>query len=74
MKVIEITSEWVVVADHIVDVWLSGDGNDETLNISYDIPNRQKDSTTFSSEDDAKRAFARIVAELRGVESFMLED
>ena len=73
MKVIEITSTWVVVADHIVDVWLSGDGN-ETLNISYDIPNRQEDSTTFSSEDDAKRAFARIVAELRGVESFMLED
>lgn len=72
MKVIEITSTWVVVADHIVDVWLSGDGN-ETLNISYDIPNRQ-DSTTFSSEDDTKRAFARIVAELRGVESFMLED
>lgn len=73
MKVIEITSKWVVVADHIVDVWLSGDGN-KTLNISYDIPNRQKDSTTFSSEDDAKRAFARIVAELRGVESFILED
>lgn len=73
MKVIEITSKWVVVADHIVDVWLSGDGN-KTLNISYDIPNRQKDSTTFSSEDDAKRAFARIVAELRGIESFMLED
>lgn len=73
MKVIEITSTWVVVADHIVDIWLDGDGN-ETLNISYDIPNRQKDSTTFSSEDDAKRAFARIVAELRGVESFMLED
>ena len=73
MKVIEITSTWAVVADHIVDVWLSGDDN-ETLNISYDIPNRQKDSTTFSSEDEAKRAFARIVAELRGVESFMLED
>ena len=73
MKVIKITTKWAVVADHIVDVWLSGDGN-ETLNISYDIPNRQKDSTTFSSEDDAKRAFARIVAELRGVESFMLED
>ena len=73
MKVIEITSKWAVVADHIVDVWLSGDSN-KTLNISYDIPNRQKDSTTFSSEDDAKRAFARIVAELRGVESFMLED
>ena len=71
MKVIEITSTWVVVADHIVDVWLSGDGN-ETLNISYDIPNRQ-DSTTFSSEDDAKRAFSRIIAELRGIEAFMLE-
>ena len=73
MKVIEITSTWAVVADHIVDVWLSGDGN-ETLNISYDIPKSWEDSTTFSSEDDAKRAFARIVAELRGVESFMLED
>lgn len=73
MKVIEITTKWAVVADHIVDVWLGGDGN-KTLNVSYDIPNRQKDSTTFSSEDDAKRAFARIVAELRGVESFMLED
>ena len=73
MKVIEITTKWAVVADHIVDVWLSGDGN-KTLNISYDIPNRQKDSTTFSSEDDAKRAFSRIVAELRGVETFMLED
>ena len=73
MKVIEITPTWFVVADHIVDAWLSGDGN-ETLNISYDIPNRQKDSTTFSSEDEAKRAFARIVAELHGVESFMLED
>ena len=73
MKVIEITSTWAVVADHIVDVWLSGDGN-ETLNISYDIPKSWEDSTTFSSEDEAKRAFARIVAELRGVESFMLED
>lgn len=73
MKVIEITSTWAVVADHIVDVWLSGDGN-ETLNISYDIPKWWEDSTTFSSEDEAKRAFARIVAELRGVESFMLED
>ncbi len=73
MKVIEITSKWVVVADHIVDVWLSGDGN-KTLNISYDIPNRQKDSTTFNSEDDAKKAFSRIVAELRGIETFMLED
>ena len=66
MKVIEITTKWAVVADHIVDVWLGGDGN-KTLNVSYDIPNRQKDSTTFSSEDDAKRAFARIVAELRGL-------
>lgn len=73
MKVIEITSTWVVVADHIVDVWLNGDGN-ETLNISYDIPNRQKDSTTFSSEDEAKRAFARIVAELRGSPALILED
>lgn len=66
MKVIEITSTWVVVADHIVDVWLSGDGN-ETLNISYDIPNRQEDSTTFSSEEKARETFARVVAELRGL-------
>lgn len=73
MKVIEITTKWAVVADHIVDVWLNGDGN-KTLNVSYDIPNRQKDSTTFHSEDDAKKAFSRIVAELRGVEAFMLED
>ena len=73
MKVIEITSKWAVVADHIVDVWLGGDSN-KTLNISYDIPNRQNDSTTFNSEDDARRAFARVVAELRGIETFMLED
>ncbi len=66
MKVIEITSKWVVVADHIVDVWLGGDSN-KTLNVSYDIPNRQKDSTTFNSEDDARRAFSRIIAELRGL-------
>ena len=66
MKVIEITTKWAVVADHIVDVWLGGDGN-KTLNVSYDIPNRQKDSTTFNSEDDSKRAFFRIVAELRGL-------
>ena len=73
MKVIEITTKWAVVADHIVDVWLGGDGN-KTLNISYDIPNRQKDSTTFNSTDDAKKAFARIIAELRGIEAFILED
>ena len=73
MRVIEITTKWAVVADHIVDVWLGGDGN-KTLNVSYDIPNRQKDSTTFNSEDDSKRAFSRIVAELRGIEAFMLED
>ena len=73
MKVIEITSKWAVVADHIVDVWLGGDRN-KTLNISYDIPNRQNDSTTFNSEDDAKRAFVRVVAELRGIETLMLED
>lgn len=73
MKIIEITSQWVVVADHIVDIWLSGDNN-KTLNISYDIPNRQKDSTTFNSEDDARRAFSRVVAELRGIEAFILED
>lgn len=73
MKVIEITSKWAIVADHIVDVWLSGDGY-KTLNISYDIPNRQKDSTTFDSEDKAREIFARVVAELRGIESFMLED
>ena len=71
MKVIEITSKWAVVADHIVDVWLGGDGN-KTLNISYDIPNRQKDSTTFNSEDKAKETFNRVIAELRGIES--LED
>ena len=73
MKVIEITNKWAVVADHIVDVWLIGDSN-KTLNVSYDIPNRQKDSTTFNYEDDAKKAFARIVAELRGIESLILED
>lgn len=71
MKVIEITSKWAVVADHIVDVWLGGDGN-KTLNVSYDIPNRQNDSTTFNSGDDARKAFSRIVGELRGIE--LLED
>ena len=71
MKVIEITSKWAVVADHIVDVWIGGDGN-KTLNVSYDIPNRQKDSTTFDSADKAKEAFNRVITELRGIES--LED
>lgn len=66
MKVIEITSKWAVVADHIVDVWLSGDSS-ETLNVSYDIPDRQKDSITFDSEDEARKTFARVVAELRGL-------
>ena len=66
MKVIEITSTWVVVADHIVDVWLSGDSN-ETLNISYDIPNRQEDTITLDSEEKARETFARVVAELRGL-------
>lgn len=73
MKVIEITTKWAVVADHIVDVWLGGDNN-KTLNVSYDIPNRQNDSTTFNSEDDARKAFSRVVAELRGIEAFMLGD
>lgn len=71
MKVIEITTKWAVVADHIVDVWIGGDGN-KTLNVSYDIPNRQKDSTTFDSADKAKEAFNRVITELRGIES--LED
>lgn len=66
MKVIEITTKWAVVADHIVDVWIGGDGY-KTLNISYDIPNRQKDSVTFDSENKAKEAFNRIIAELRGL-------
>ena len=73
MKVIEITSTWAIVADHIVDVWLNGDDN-KTLNISYDIPNRQQDSTTFNSGDKAKETFAHVVAELRGIEAFILED
>ena len=66
MKVIEITHKWAVVADHIVDIWLSNDGY-KTLNISYDIPNREKDSTTFESEDKAREAFNRVIAELRGL-------
>ena len=65
MKVIEITSKWAVVADHIVDVWISGDGY-KTFNVSYDIPDRQKDSITLESEDKARETFARVVAELRG--------
>lgn len=64
MKVIEITSKWAIVADHIVDVWLGGDGY-RTFNVSYDIPDRQKDSITFNSEDEAKETYARVVAELR---------
>ena len=64
MKVIEITSKWAIVADHIVDVWLSGDGY-RTFNVSYDIPDRQKDSITLNSEDEAKETYARVVAELR---------
>ena len=71
MKVKEITSKWAVVADHIVDVWLGGDGS-KTFNITYDIPNRQKDSMTFDSEDQAKAIFAHVVAELRGLPT--LED
>ena len=66
MKIIEITSKWAVVADHIVDVWLSGDGS-KTFNVSYDIPDRQKDSVTLESEDNARETFARVVAELRGL-------
>jgi hypothetical protein len=71
MKVIEITTKWAVVADHIVDVWLNGD-NSRTFNVSYDIPDRQKDSITLDSEDEARKTYARVVAELRGIES--LED
>ena len=66
MKVIEITSKWAVVADHIVDVWISGEGY-KTFNVSYDIPDRQKDSITLDSEDKAKETYARVVAELRGL-------
>jgi hypothetical protein len=66
MKVIEITTKWAVVADHIVDIWIGGDGN-KTLNISYDIPDRQKDSVTLNSANEAKETFARVVAELRGL-------
>ena len=73
MKVIEITSKWAVVADHIVDVWISGDGY-RTFNVSYDIPDRQKDSITLDSEDKARETYARVVAELRGIESLILED
>ena len=64
MKVIEITSKWAVVADHIVDVWIGGDGY-RTFNVSYDIPDRQKDSITLDSEDKARETYARVVAELR---------
>ena len=64
MKVIEITTKWAVVADHIVDVWLSGDGS-KTFNVSYDIPDRQKDSITLDSEDEARKTYARVIAELR---------
>ena len=73
MKVIEITSKWAVVADHIVDVWISGDGN-KTLNISYDIPDRQKDSVTLNSANEAKEIFNSVVAELRGTPILILED
>ena len=66
MKVIEITSKWAIVADYIVDVWLSGDGS-KTFNVSYNIPDRQKDSVTLESEDNARETFARVVAELRGL-------
>ena len=71
MKVIEITTKWAVVADHIVDVWLNGDSS-RTFNVSYDIPDRQKDSITLDSEEKARETYARVVAELRGIES--LED
>ena len=64
MKVIEITTKSAVVADHIVDVWISGDGN-KTFNVSYDIPERQKDAITLDSEEKARETFARVVAELR---------
>ena len=73
MKVIEITTKWAVVADHIVDVWISGDGN-KTFNVSYDIPDRQKDTITLDSEEKAKEIFDRVVAELRGAPALILED
>ena len=66
MKVIEITNKWAVVADHIVDVWISGDGN-KTFNVSYDIPDRKIDTITLDSEEKARETFARVVAELRGL-------
>jgi hypothetical protein len=66
MKVIEITSKWAIVADHIVDIWIGGDGC-KTLNISYDIPNRQKDSITLDSKDKARETYDRVIAELRGL-------
>lgn len=71
MQVIEITSKWAVVANHIVDVWLSGEDS-KTFNVSYDIPDRQKDSIALDSEDEARKIFARVVAELRGLST--LED
>ena len=66
MKVIEITTKWAVVADHIVDVWISGDGN-KTFNVAYDIPDRKEDIITLDSEEEAKAIFAHVVAELRGL-------
>ena len=66
MKVIEITSKWAVVADHIVDVWINGD-NSRMFNVSYDIPNRQKDTITLDSEEKARETYARVIAELRGL-------
>ena len=71
MKVIEITTKWAVVADHIVDVWISGDDN-KTFNVSYDIPDRKSDSITCESEAKAKETLARVIAELRG--TLTLED
>lgn len=66
MKIIEITNKWAVVADHIVDVWISGNDS-KSFNVSYDIPDRQKDTITLDSEDKAREIYTRVVAELRGL-------
>lgn len=71
MKVIEITTKWAVVADHIVDVWIGGEGC-KTFHVSYDIPDRKNDSITLDSEEKARETFARVVTELRGLPT--LED
>lgn len=73
MKMIEITSKWAVVADHIVDIWLGGEDN-KTFNVSYDIPNRPKDSITLDDPDEAKKVYTRVLNELRGHPSISEED